>query len=112
MNAKWHEGKIVGLIEESQNNWSDSEICEIWTQKNCPIPVILWFAFLHVSPLKIIYINIVTHELSIRCCFFTVVNNPLESQFDITCVDKLLSTVNSVLINSGMSANDISVTNF
>ena len=37
---------------------------------------------------------------------FTVVNNPLESQFDITCVDKLLSTVNSVLVDSAMNAND------
>ena len=38
---------------------------------------------------------------------FTVVNNPLESQFDITCVDKLLSTVNSVLVDSAMNANDV-----
>jgi len=36
--------------------------------------------------------------------YFTVVNNPLESQFHVACVDKLLSTVNSLLIDS---ANDI-----
>jgi len=41
--------------------------------------------------------------------YFTVVNIPLDSQFDVACVDKLLSTV---LIDSTMSANDVTVTNF
>jgi len=38
-----HKGKRVGVAEKPQNDWSDSEICEIWTQKHRPIPVILWF---------------------------------------------------------------------
>jgi len=43
--------------------------------------------------------------------YFTVhvVNNPLESQFDVACVDKLLSTF---LIDSAMSANDAMAMNF
>ena len=49
MNTRWHEGKIIGVAEKTQNDWSGSEICEIWTQKHRPIPVILWFAFLHIS---------------------------------------------------------------
>jgi len=44
--------------------------------------------------------------------YFTVVNNLLESQFHVACVDKLLSTVNSVLVDSAMNANDVTVTNF
>jgi len=44
--------------------------------------------------------------------FFTVVNNHLESQFIVACVDKLLSTVNSGLIDNAMSANDVTMTNF
>jgi len=31
-----------------------------WTQKHRLIPVILWFAFIHISPLKVISINVVT----------------------------------------------------
>ena len=50
----------VLVLLKPQNDWSGSEICEIWTQKNCPIPVILWIAFLHISPFKIISINVVT----------------------------------------------------
>ena len=34
MNARRHEGKIVGVIEKPQNDWVDSAICEIWAQKN------------------------------------------------------------------------------
>jgi len=41
--------------------------------------------------------------------YFTVVNNPLDSQFHVACVDKLTSTV---LIDSATSANDVTVTNF
>ena len=46
-------------LKKTQNDWSDSEICEIWTQIRS-IPVILWFAFLHISPFKILSINVVT----------------------------------------------------
>jgi len=57
MNTRWHEGKRVGVAEKTQNDWSDSESCEIWTQKHHLIPVILLFDIL---PLKIISINVVT----------------------------------------------------
>jgi len=60
MNARWNEVKSVDVIEKPQNDWSDSEMYEIWLQKQRPITVILWFAVLHISPLKIISINIVT----------------------------------------------------
>ena len=58
-NARWHEVKSVDVIEKPQNDWSDSEICEIWTQNHRPIAltVILLLAVLHISPLKIISIN-------------------------------------------------------
>ena len=55
MNARWHEGKRVGVNEKPQNVWTGSET---WTQKKRPIPVILWFAFLHISQFKIISINL------------------------------------------------------
>jgi len=54
------KGKSVGVTVKLQNDWSDSEMCEIWTQKNHTILVILWFAFLHISPFKIVSINVVT----------------------------------------------------
>jgi len=42
--------------------------------------------------------------------YFILVNNiPLDSHFDVACVDKLLSTV---LIDSAMNANDVTITNF
>ena len=111
MNTTWHDGKIVGVAgKKPHNDWSDSEICEIWPQKHGPIQVILWFVFLKSRHLKIISENVVPHELF--CFFFTVVNNHLESQFIVVCVDKLLSTVNSVLIDNAMSANDVTMTNF
>jgi len=56
----------------TQNDWSDSEICEIWTQTHRPIPVILWFAFLHISPLKIISINVVTSWTKYPCWFISL----------------------------------------
>ena len=40
MNARWHEAKSINVIEKSQNDWSDSEIYEIWTQKHRRITVI------------------------------------------------------------------------
>jgi len=60
VNARWHKAKSVDVIEKTQNDWPDSEIYEIWTQKHRPISVILWFTVLHILPLKIISINIVT----------------------------------------------------
>ena len=61
VNARWHEVMSVDVIENKQNHWSDSEICEIWTQKHRPIPVILWFAVLPISSFKILTsINAVT----------------------------------------------------
>jgi len=30
--------------------------------------------------------------------YFTVVNNPLDSQFDVACIDKLISTQNTTLV--------------
>jgi len=32
MNTRLLIGRRVGLAEKTQNDWSDSEICEIWTQ--------------------------------------------------------------------------------
>jgi len=37
MNARWHEVESVDVIEKPQNDWSDWEKYEIWTQKHRPI---------------------------------------------------------------------------
>ena len=101
--ARWHEGKSVGVIKTTER------LISLRNVRN------LWFAFLHIRPFKIISINVVTswtkYILSVLV-YFTVVNSPLESQFHIACVDTLLSTVNSVFVDSAMSANDVTVTNF
>ena len=39
VNARWHKAKSVDVIEKTQNDWPDSEIYEIWTQKHRPITV-------------------------------------------------------------------------
>jgi len=72
MNTRWHKGKRVGVTEKPQKDWSDLEIGEIWTQKHGLIPVILWFAFLHISPLKIISINVVTSWTKYLCWFISL----------------------------------------
>ena len=100
----WGDTKARVLVQlKPQYGWSGSEICEISTQKK-----IIWFQ----SFWDLLFFTS-RHKNHKRChlmnkvsvlVYFTVVNNHLESKFHVACVDKLLSTVNSVLIDS---ANDI-----
>jgi len=62
MIARRHEVKSVDVIEKTHIDWLDSDIYEIWKRKHRPITVIGWFAVLHISPLNIMSINV----LSIR----------------------------------------------
>ena len=74
----------------SQNDWSDSEIYEIWTQKHRPITVSLWFAVLHISPVKIMSITLSPRVLSIRFVLVHLsIKHPLDSQFVVMCVDNI-----------------------
>ena len=68
--ATWRQEGWCNWI--AQNDWPGSEICEIWTQKPRPIPSCLGFAFLHISPLKIISINGVTSWTEYPYCFFSL----------------------------------------
>jgi len=72
INASWHEVKSFDVIEKNatQNDRSLRNVRKLNTETSyTSTTLILWFVVLHISPLKIKSINIVTlspHVLSIR----------------------------------------------
>jgi len=66
-DARWHEVRHV-------NDWSDSEICDIWTQnhRSIKLTLILWFAVLLILPFKLTSINVVTACVEYPFCFISL----------------------------------------